>query len=379
MSRTQVSFLGIGVGMMLLGYVSTAYAEGPIIRSAPSISVASDQVLTGDFYGAGETVVLSGTAEQDAYIIGGTVTVNAPVKQDLVVAGGAVQVHGDVSDDIRVLGGEVVIAGKVAGDVLAIGGTVHILSTAEITGDLVFFGGTMRIEGPVKGSLYGTADELRIDARIEGDVTVTTKSSLTLGGSGVVEGSLTYTSAHELIRAQDAQILGEISRQAPSVVPEMSAAQASIFGALILVFASLTLFFLSRRRLESFVQASAQQYGRFGLVGLGVFFALPFIALLLMSSIVGLLVGGVLLTFYLLAILIGCALMPVVLGSLVWYLFKKEISVQIGTIGIGVLVVELFQLLNFVVPVIGALCLAVAFLVSFGGFLTLSFYSLRKE
>ncbi len=379
MSRVLVGLFVCGVLGVLSGDASTVFAEGPIIRSAPSISVAADQVLTGDFYGAGETVVLSGLAEQDAYIVGGTVTVNAPVKQDLVVAGGSIQVHGDISDDVRVLGGEVVIAGKVSGDVLAVGGTVHILSTAEISGDLVFYGGAVRIEGPVKGSLYGTADDLRIDSLIEGDVTVTTPKSFTVGGGSDIRGVVQYTSANDIIRAQDAVIGGAVTRLSPPIVPEVSTAQAWIFGALILVFASLTLFFLSKHRLESLAHAAANQYGRFGLVGLGVFFALPFIALLLMSSIVGLLIGGVLLVVYLLAVLIGFALMPVLIGSLVWYLVKKEVTVQIGTIGIGVIVVEALQALNFVVPVIGALCLAVAFLVSFGGFLTLSFYALRKE
>lgn len=361
----------LGFAVSLLAVPALVLA-GPIVRTGDSVTVGADQLLEGDFYGAGGTVIVSGEAEGDVYVVGGSVTINAPVAADVTAAGGSVQIHGDVADDVRVAGGEVTIAGHVGGDVLVFGGTLHVLSTATIDGDILFFAGTADIAGDVGGSVVGKAELVTLNAGVAGDVSLASTGRLTLGERTEIQGSLEYTSAVDIARSPDAVVVGEITQE-----PMRAEAEGSILARVIplftLLFATLAAYLFMKSRMQELAERVRTAFGKYGLIGLGVLFGAPFIGLLLMVSVLGTLAGLALMFGFALLVVTAVIVLPAVLGAFVLLPFTKILQVTpvaavVGTIVLGVLMV---------IPFVGPLCAFAAFVVALGG-VSIRVYKLIK-
>ncbi len=360
---SKTSNFGLIFGLFLVLFLtSSVSAEGPVIRSGESVSVEASQVLEGDFYALGQDIVISGNAERDVYALGAAVTINGPVAEDLTIIGGVVQVHGTVSDDIRIMGGDVTIAEPVTDDLVVIADSVHILSTASVGGDFIFFGSNISIDGPVAGAVYGTAGAVRIDARIGGDVSVRTAQALTLGDKADVGGDVTYQAPFELTRGQGAVVSGTITQEAITENDTEGGAKEIVLMLLVLVFSGLTVFFILRKRTERFIRSVMEGYGRLGLIGLGMFLALPMVAIILTASIVGMLVGIALMLAYFVMVLGALMALPVLFGALFQRLVRLGDTLTVFTIVLGVFVVAGLLFLPFV----GVFILFLGFLMTIG-------------
>lgn len=366
-------FYTLILGVLLL-LPTSLFAAGPVVRSGETVTVEAKQVLEGDFYGLGQTITLSGAAEHDVYVAGGSVTINAPVVEDLVILGGSAQVHGEVKDDVRIVAGEAVLAKPVLGDVVILGGTVRILSTATIGGDLIFLGGDVTVDGPVTGSVYGTSGKVRINAHVGGDVDVRVGESFTLGDAADVAGKVSYKGQNELVRAQGAVVGGTITRE--SVMPKatMTTVQSIVLDVLILIFSSLTIFFIARERAARLVAGAWSAYGRSGLIGLGMLLAIPIVAIILMASMVGIMVGFALIFLYLLFLGITFMLLPIFLGTFLERLIRGEQKLSLITVVLGI---ALFTALPFI-PFIGSFIILLTVTVVFGS-LCLELYRIFRS
>src|SRR3989344_4713335 len=105
--------------VVILAIPSVALASS-VMRTGEAVSVAADQAVEGDFYGLGNDVTVSG----------------------------------EVTDDLLVMAGEVTVAGEVQGDLVVLAGTLKVLSTAKISGDILFFGTDAEISGEVGKSIF---------------------------------------------------------------------------------------------------------------------------------------------------------------------------------------------------------------------------------
>lgn len=360
---SKTSNYGLFFGLFLIFLVSSPVsAEGPVIRSGESVSVEASQVLEGDFYALGQDIVISGSAERDVYALGASVTINGPVDEDLAIIGGVVQVHGTVADDIRIIGGDVTIAEPVTDDLVVIADSVHILSTASVGGDFIFFGNKISIDGPVAGGVYGTAGVVRIDARIGEDVSVRVAQALTLGDKADVGGGITYQAPFELTRGQGAVVSGIITQEAVTMNTSGGGAKEIVLLLLILIFSGLTVFFILRKKSERFIQSILEGYGRLGLIGLGMFLALPMVALILTASVVGSIVGITFMFVYLTILLGAFMALPVLFGALFQRLVRLGDTLTVFTVILGVFVVTGLLFL----PFIGAFMLFLGFLMTIG-------------
>lgn len=347
---------------------------GPILRSGETISIDATQALEGDFYGMAQKVSISGAAAHDVYVGGLNVTINAPVAEDLSVVGGTVQIHGPVGDDVRILGGEITIGDRVGGDVVVYGGTLHILSTAHIEGELIFYGESLLVEGDVNGSVHGFSKKARIDAVVEGDITYTVTETLTLGENAHILGTITHEGRNTLSRAQGAVVEGDIYHN------QVSAAQQStrpieplLFLLGILVFAALTLYFLGRQYIVRNATTPVREWGKHGLLGLLILIAVPFVSFILMVSVIGVFVGLLLLFAYLAALILSVVFVAIAFGYYVQKFISKNMTIGLQTLFIGPLtfVVVLF------IPVLGPLFVFAATMIMLGGLGRQAFRGIR--
>src|SRR5690606_33191604 len=112
----------------------------------------------------------------------------------------------------------------------------------------------------VAGSLFGSADLVRVDAAVGGNIEMTAANELVLGDRANVEGYVTYQSRHEIVRSQNAVVVGAIQKD--SMVPQETASpQGFLIPLLVLLFAALTLFALARKHLPSLVAHATKRYG----------------------------------------------------------------------------------------------------------------------
>lgn len=130
---------------------------GGKLRSGDSITIASDETVTGDLYTVGGTIFVDGTVEGDLVAAGGDIRVNGTVSGDLVAAGGTVTVAGSVDGDARIAGGQITVSGDVGEDLLVAGGQATLTASGSVGEDLIASVGQLSIAGSVEGSVQGGA------------------------------------------------------------------------------------------------------------------------------------------------------------------------------------------------------------------------------
>ena len=345
----------------------------PVLRSGESVTVSDTQEVPDDFYAVGGTVMIAGKVKGDLYAAAETVIVDGDIAQDAVIAGGSVYLNGSVGDDVRLLGGDLTIADTVEGDVLVMGGVVHILPTAKIKGDLLFFGGELDMEGDVRGSLSGRAKRVRVNGPVLGTVSVTTSQALELGDQAHVEGAIIYASMQDISRAPGSVVIGDITKK--ELFDTSSGVSVSyILGLLALFFTTLVYLLVCKKKIERLMRHTFGAFIRHGLIGLGVLVLMPIVAALLLVSAIGFAVGTALLLLYALLLVVTASLLGIFAGALLSRYFADEIVLTLkwallGTVAVAIMVQ---------IPYVGVLVAIIADVSILGGIATFLYARIRE-
>ena len=343
-----------------------------VVRSGDLVSVATDQIVEGDFYGLGDSIAISGIVSEDLLLAGRTLTLNGEIKKDIGVIGGTVDFHGTAGDDVRIVGGTVTIAGEIAGDLVVIASELNVLSTANIGGDILFFGTKADISGTVGKSIIGNSNVLRIDAEVKGGVDVTT-SALALGDRAKISNNVSYTSNTELTRSQNAEIGGKVTRSS-EVLPPKQPVKLFLIPFLVTLFASLVWFLLFKPFTTRVKEGVRQHFLRSLTIGFGLFFLTPISAFILIASTLGSILGVTIMFLYVAGLLFSIGLSGIVAGSYLVNLLPKARELAVVQIVLGVLVVNAL----FYIPIIGPVVLVVLLLATLGSLAERCYLSLRS-
>lgn len=364
---------------ILVFFVPVFVQAETVLRMGEDISVDENQTVDGDYYvsvGPFGNTSMSGAVAEDMYALGGSVTVNGTIGKDLTIIGGTTQMHASVTDDVRIVAGEVTVAEHIGGDLFVIGGSLQMLSSASVGGDVIFFGGSAEINGKVGGSVLGTSEKIRVDAEVGGNVDVKTATALTLGEKTNVGGFVRYTSVEPLVRAPNAQVAGEISKneyaedEAASIETKVRNLLIPIF---ITLFATLSLYLLFKKELQALVLRIHTVPAKSALFGLSLVILGPIVSLLLMATILGVVIGIMSTALVILAYAVGYSLSGVVLGSYLSKLSTNHARVTLPWIIAGTLTMHVLLL----VPVIGIALALFVFTITVGG-LAISVYKLLQ-
>ncbi len=364
-SVSLITLLGFLLSLLLLAPISVDAST--ILRSGDTISIGQDQLIEGDFYTTANIINVSGEVQDDFLAAGAEVNLNGKVGKDVLIVGGNVDIHGTVGDDLRVVGGTVIVAEPVLGDVFIIGGTVQVLQTASIAGDLTVIGGTVDVSGSVEGKVMGWMESLRVDGDVLGSIDVTV-TNLTLGDKANVAGEVKYVSHQQLIRSQSATVGGEEVRNDPVVEKSSQSPLSMLLPLLILIFSVALWYLLSRRLLQRVVNRALLPRIRIALMGGLVLIFAPFAVSILMVSMLGLLVGLVVLSGYMLFVAASIIALPAVIGQFVFTVTKDQAQpISLLTLLVGALLIGLCLL----VPDIGLVIIIGFFVLTFGSLLDL--------
>lgn len=345
-----------------------------VLRVGDNDTFAVDQMVEGDLYWAAETIVISGEVSEDLLLLGSEAKINGQIGADLLALAGRVDIDGFVGDDARVVAGDVVVSGEVLGDLIVLASNLKVLSTAKISGDLMFFGDKADISGEVGKSVLGTTNTIRIDGVVSGDVQVTT-NELTLGERTDITGNVSYTSPNEVVRAVEAVIQGKVVQNQPEVLGANVALKDMLVPLLILLFAALIWYLLFNNVLLKVSNLVNNHLFRNTLVGFGVFFLTPIASLILLISTLGSFLGIMLIFTYLTLIFAAIVISGTMLGAYVLKLAKRSTgNITLFTVLLG----TTFYYLLLFISVIGIIIVLLSTLATLGALATYLYRLIRS-
>lgn len=278
--------------------VSAARIEG-----GDQFTLPVDEVSLGNMYlGSGNANIL-GQVVGDLYVGAGNTVISGQITDDVVIVGGNTTITGSIGGDVRVIGGQTTITGTVGGDIFVMGGS--LTAGGETLGDVDFIGGHF---------------VLAPSAMVGGDVTYRSDRRAEVSPEAYIVGELTYDKTL-------AQRLGVLQAGNTSFATGL----AALLGAwlflklLMLVFASLVIYWLLLGPLEKVVKTAFTHSGKLVVTGFAAIVAVPVLVLILAITIIGLPLAVILGLFYGGTLLASKLLAGAVFG--VWLdrkIFKRE-------------------------------------------------------
>jgi cytoskeletal protein CcmA (bactofilin family) len=331
-------------------------------------TVVVSEAIDDDLYAAAGAVRIEGSVAGAAALAAGSAGITGDVGGDVLVAAGRVELAGGVGDDLRAAGGTVQLTGFVTDQATIAGGNVMVGPGSAIGGRAWIAGGDVDVAGQVGGDLDVAAGTVVISGRIGGNVEVTARE-LRVEPGAVIGGDLVVRSDNPPLIAEDAQILGDVIAGATEE-PEATAGNGAGGGwaaGVPVAAAALILLWLApglAGRASAIVSAAPLRTLLLGLVALAV---TPVVALVLFVTVLGWLLGLVVLAGYLFALLLSglVGLLVVTLG------ISRRLGETPGAAGgwrnavILVLVVAGLVLLQRV-PVLGSLLVTLLVVLGFG-------------
>jgi hypothetical protein len=262
--------------------------------------VSQMRAVRGDLMAAGGTVEMMADVGGDALLAGGTLRVEAPVQQSLYAAGGRLTVGAPVSRNVRIAGGD-----------------LDITAAARVGGNVSAAGGEIRVLGPVAGYVSAAAGRVLINAPVAGDVEVRA-AHVELGPRAAIGGRLRYASRDELVRDPAALVKGEIERVPwiPPGMKERHPAAAGWIWTLGLMLLAAVLAGVAPRAGAALEREVDEHPGASVLAGIAALVCVPFLAIVLLVTIVGAPLGLLAILAYPSLLLLGYAAAAVAGGRI---------------------------------------------------------------
>ena len=350
--------LGLASAAAHADETATAGSAVNITANGDSIKAAGATVTIGGkaegVGAAGALVDLGVTTTGDVKVVGAKVTFAGSVGHDLDVFGASVDLKGHVANELRVGGAVVDLSVSTGGALRGGGATFTVSPTSDIGGELTAGGAVISIGGHVAGKVTIGGARVLFDARADGPVDIT-GDTIVIGPNARIGGELTIRSPNDPKVDTAATITGPITRAAmPRWSPEIpwlwSVALAAAIAVSTMLAGLVLLIFGGRVFAASVLHVRHRPLSSF-LFGILTVVLVPFIAIVLMATVVGIPIGFAILF-----------IMP--------FLFVFGHAVAAAGIASGLLLrrpAEAGAVLSFVMLVIGALILAALGFIPFVG------------
>jgi len=267
-----------------------------------------------DYFGAGGMLNLTDPVEGDAFLAGGRVSTASQVDGDLVMAGGELSIGGAVGDDLYAAGGDVQFDAIVTGNARVAGGDVTVGPATVVAGSLTLTGGRVEFDGNTHQYLHASGGSVRLNGEVHGDAEVRSEE-LQIGPNARIGGRLVYRGPVEPEVPEGASIAGGVEFHEESAHRFFEDAQPRVHDAVlgvgtflwfVGVFVAGALYLLL---LPGFASEAAAAIGRKPLpslgLGLAILVCVPFVAIVLLITIIGIPVALLLMALYLLVLFLG--------------------------------------------------------------------------
>ena len=304
-------------------------------RSGDIVTIASGEVIDGDLYVAGGTIIIDSTINGDLIAAGRTIMVNGTVNGSIIAAGQTININGEVSHAVRIIGETLNIGGTIGRDLLVAGREFSMTSTSEIGGDLLLGAGTARIDGLIKGDMNSGVN------------------SLTITSTANIQGKLNYISGKEANIQSGAQIRGTITHKLPDVKKGQEAGIGLwwiVIGFLMALVLGIIVVLLAPRRVKAVTESiRTHPWASLGW-GAIILVAAPIVALIVCITVIGLPLGLIALVLYAIAIYLTQLFVGLLIGQLIIGAFRRveTKAALVGALALGLAILRLLRLIPFV-------------------------------
>lgn len=357
----DLGLLAFGIILVIATLAVPLLSGASTYRGGLNVSVDQGDRLSGNVYIAAPDVTFDANAPGNVSILTVTGEVRGRINGSLTMLAGRTSVRADIDGSVHVAGGDVTIHGNVGGDLVVAGGNVSLKSGSIVSGDVIVAGGKVRLDGTVRGTVYGSAVNILHSGTVEGDMQLQT-SRLVLDDGARVSGDLRYQSSIDGKIAGSAQVMGLTERTNATPWTGVGADAMSPFGSLLKLTWSLlagAVVIAAMPRLTSRVAEHASQLLQPAAVGVLSLFLIPVVALLLIVTVIGIPIGVFLLMLLPIALYLSQVFVGLTIGR-----FLMPRSWRDGSRGflllamtLGVLIIAVLRMLPvpFIGPVITAI------------------------
>lgn len=329
--------------------------------------------IEDDYFLAGGSVRLEQTVGGDALLAAGKVESNASIAGDASLAGGQVAVRATVGQDLYAVAGQLEVDALVQGNARLAGGRVRITPESSIAGGVAIAGGSVDAEGEFGDYLTVAGGDVTIGGIVYGDVRVYAGRLTVLPGTRI-GGELRYRTRSPVQLPEDLEVGEGISRDEdrPAAVADGWGSAGAARGAGWFWFAGLlALGLLLAYAFAGFSRRTTAALGArpwFGMVvGLAVLAGVPFLAVALAITLVGLPLALILVLVYL-AMLIGAYVVGALyLGDRALEALRPGQPASAGRRLLALLLVLLLLALVGGLPLLGSLARLAVLLLGMGG------------
>jgi hypothetical protein len=318
------------------------------------VVLPAGEVHQGWFFAGGNSVVIDGTVNGDAFVGAGLVEVAGTINGELFVAGGQVDVSGRVADRIIAAGGVIRLTGKTEKSVIAAGGTVILGRNGTVGENFLGAGGNLMIDGTIGGDARLASGQIDVAGEIKGNVETATARFRSEKGA-VIGGNLTIvTKDTSAIDIAQGTTHGKLTVKLQEEVAKPHILGVSPLRLVIRLLFMLSLFacalvlsFLLPDQTASIGTTITRRPGQSALVGIATLILAPVLAVVLCITVIGVPLAVFVLMCYSWLLYLSQLGLGVALGSRLmgfdgkrgWYLF--------GPIAIGLLIVDVLMFIPY--------------------------------
>lgn len=328
-------------------------------RAEEHVIVKSTETVNGPGFYGGSTVQIDGTIDGTTFAAGRVVVINGTINGDLLTAGQEVTINGKVNGNLYIAGQMVEVNGQVMGDTFGAGQKVDYTKTSLLERDAFAAGQGVNLAGKVQRQLYATGENVSLFGLI-GDQARVEANNLRINDGAQINGNLSYTSSSPAYLAPNAKIGGQVdwkkvepqNNSQPSTKPadilrdQIGWFIFSILGALLFWF----LISLWRPTFWSTTSATiaTEPLKTLGYGALALIFT-PFVAILLMVTIIGIPLGVILGLVYGVSIWLAHIIVAVFAGYWLAHRFGwPELHKGVWLVLLGLSILTLLGKLPFV-------------------------------
>ena len=275
---------------------------------------AVSRELGSDYFGAGGMLNLTETVEGDAFLAGGQVSIASEVRGDLVVAGGELSIGGSLGDDVYAAGGDVKLDAIVSGNARLAGGDVAVGPATVVAGAVSLTGARVSFEGNSHGYLQASGGSVNIDGTVHGDAEVRAQE-LVIGPNTRIGGRLVYHGPSAPDVPEGAVIAGGVEFHEANASRYFRDSgdrwhdRALGFGSFLWFVGVLVAGTLFLALFPGYSTRAAETIGREPLkvlgLGLAILVCVPFVAIVLLITIIGIPLALLIVPLYLLLLFLG--------------------------------------------------------------------------
>ena len=380
----RVAALGAAaaIALAVAAFGIAAAQEEPATESPPVVDIVADGgdietsgamvTITGmaaNIQAAGATVDVRADATGDVRLAGAQVRFNGDVGGDLQIAGASVEARGNVGGKLDAAGAVVILNSVVSRDVRVAGANVTLGVGSDIAGDLKAAAANLTIFGHVAGTVNAVGGLVTINGQTDGDVDARA-GQVVVGATARIGGNLVVYSLRDPVIADGAVVTGTVTRFAPPDwwhrpgwtwlvgFAAYVAAGTILAGIVMMLFGgrvfSTATGFVRHRPVSSFL---------FGILALVL---IPFIAVVLMATVIGISVGLAILLVMPFLIVFGHVIAAAGIAAAI--LVRRQGEIGIGT-GLLMLILGAIILVAIgLIPFAGPILVAIALILGIGAF-----------